>query len=71
MTPGPSESIFLGLEVDGGKGERVVRSMFEATDTAKKALASSILDGRLGLEEDPVRVSVVGQEQVGWDFGGG
>lgn len=69
MSPGPSESIFLGLEEAEGGGERVVRSMFEATDTAKKALARSVLEGRLGVEEDPVVVNVVqeSESQGGWE----
>ncbi|CED84527.1 Protein with predicted involvement in meiosis (GSG1) [Phaffia rhodozyma] len=54
---GPSESIFLRSE-DKEDGARVVRSMFEATDNAKRALMDCVLSGPLGIEDDPVVVAI-------------
>lgn len=70
LSPGPSESIFLGLEErDAGKG---VRSMFEQTDKDKWALAESVLEGPLGREDDPIRLNVkVAEEEVEHDFSAG
>lgn len=69
MAPGPGESIFLGLDQgEQGEAERVVRSMFEQTDVAKKALGRSVLGGVLGREEDSVRVTVTGGASASASF---
>lgn len=73
MEVGPSQSIFLDIASAGEVADgHVVRSMFEATDVAKRALGESVLSGRLAVEEDPLRVHIRGPSArgaVAWDFG--